>query len=414
MANTLITPDWITKTSARLLLNSLKFAGNVNRSYDDQFKAAGAKVGYTVKARLPQRFRTTKGQAFQQQNINDSYVPVTITDQANVGISFSSASMTMEVEEYRTRYVKPASEQLANTIDYDGLARTYVDVYQAVGTPGVTPTANLTYLQAGAILTDAAAPVSGRVGVLSSESMMTLANANQTLFNPARFQSETFRTGQFAGEALGVSEWYQDQNVARHTTGSFTASTPLVDGANQTGSTININGWASGATTLNQGDTFTIAGVYSVNPQNYQSTGRLQRFVVTATTSDATGVTATLPISPSIITSGQLQTVTASPANDAVVTVLGATSAAGGTLTATLTSQSLIYHPDAFTMVMADLEMPEGGALASRVSNNQLGVALRFAKQWNIQTDQNAARLDCLYGWKTIRPELAARVYGGA
>ena len=122
----------------------------------------------------------------------------------------------------------------------------------------------------------------------------------------------------------------------------------------------------------------------------------------------------TIPISPSIITSGAYQTVSASPAHQAVITVTGATSATAGTLTATSTSQSLVYHPDAFTMVMADLEMPEGGALASRVSNNQLGVALRFAKQWNIQTDQNAARLDCLYGWKTIRPELAARVYGGA
>jgi hypothetical protein len=413
MANTLITPDWITKKAAPILVNSLKFAGNVNRNYDDQYRQAGAKVGYTVKARLPQRFRTTKGQAFQQQNITDSYVPVTITDQANVAISFSSASMTMEVDDYTQRYIKPASEQLANTIDYDGLARTYVDVYQFVGTPGTSPSANLTYLQAGAILTDAAAPVSGRTAVLSPESMMTLANANQTLFNPARFQSETFRSGQFAGEALGVESWYQDQNVARHTTGTFTASTPLVDTASQTGSSLITDGWASGATTLNQGDTFTIAGVYAVNPQNYQSTGRLQQFVVTATISDTAGAI-TIPISPSIITSGQQQTVTASPANNAVITVTGATSATAGTLAATLTSQSLIFTRDAFTMVMADLEMPEGGALASRVSNNQLGVALRFAKQWNIQTDQNAARLDCLYGWKTIRPEMAARVYGGA
>jgi hypothetical protein len=153
--------------------------------------------------------------------------------------------------------------------------------------------------------------------------------------------------------------------------------------------------------------------VYAVNPQNYQSTGRLQQFVVTASITDVTG-TLTIPISPSIITSGQNQTVTASPADNADVLFTGATAAASGTLTATSTAQNLVYHEDAFTMVMADLEMPDGGAQASRVSNNQLGVALRFAKQWNIQTDQNAARLDCLYGWKTIRPQLAVRVYGGA
>lgn len=413
MANTLITPDWITKTSARLLLNSLKFAGNVNRDYDDQYQQAGAKVGYTVKARLPQRFRTTKGQAFQQQNITDSYVPVTLTDQANVAISFSSASLTMEVDSYRERYVKPASEQLANTIDFDGLNRCYLDVYQFTGTPGTTPTTNLTYLQAVAILADAGAPMTGLKSVLSPQSMITLANANATLFNPARFQSDTFRTGQFAGEALGVSAWYQDQNVARHTTGSFTSSSPEVLNAGQTGSTLVVDGFASGATTLNQGDTFVVEGVYAVNPQNYQSTGRLQQFVVTATVTDSSG-TVTIPISPSIITSGQNQTVTASPADNADVTVTGATATASGVLTATLTAQNLIFHEDAFTMVMADLEMPQGGAEASRVSNNQLGIALRFAKQWNIQTDQNAARLDCLYGWKTIRPQLAARIYGGA
>ena len=413
MANTLITPDWITKTSARLLLNNLKFAGNVNRNYDDQYVQSGAKVGYTVKARLPQRFRTTKGQAFQQQNITDSFVPVTLTDQANVAISFSSASMTMEVDSYRERYVKPASEQLANTIDYDGLSRCFLDVYHFTGTPGTTPTSNLPYLQAVAILADAGAPVDGLNAILTPQSMITLANANQTLFNPARYQSDAFRKGQFAGEALGIGAWYQDQNVARFTTGSFTTASPEVLNGGQTGATLIVDGAASGATVIPQGSTFTVEGVYEVNPQNYQSTGRLQQFVVTADIVDATG-TLTIPISPSIITSGQNQTVTASPANNADVLFTGATAASSGVLTATSTAQNLVYHEDAFTMVMADLEMPEGGAMASRVSNNQLGVALRFAKQWNIQTDQNAARLDCLYGWKTIRPQLAVRVYGGA
>jgi len=156
---------------------------------------------------------------------------------------------------------------------------------------------------------------------------------------------------------------------------------------------------------------FTVAGVYAVNPQNYQSTGQLQQFVVTADISDTTGAM-TIPISPAIITSGPFQTVTNSPTNTAAILVVGATSAVAGTLATLVSSQSLLYHPDAFTMVMADLEMPQGGAESSRVSNNQLGIALRFVKQYNIQTDQNAARLDCLYGWKTIRPELAARAWG--
>jgi hypothetical protein len=412
MPNTLITPDWITKESARILVNMLKFAGNINRQYDDQYTQAGAKVGYTVKARMPQRFRTTKGQALQVQSMVDTYVPVTLTDQANVGVSYSTASATMEIDAFRDRTIRPAAQQLANTIDYDGLNRCYLDVWQSVGTPGTAISSNLTYLQGGAKLTNSAAPMPNRQAILDPLSMVNIANANLSLFNPQSKITDAFEDGAFATNTLGFANWYQDQNVARHLTGSFTASTPIIGAAGQTGSTLATTGWASGATILNQGDVFTIAGVYAVNPQNYASTGELQQFVVTARTVDAAGAIAALPFSPAIITSGAFQTVTNSPASGAAITVLGATSAVAGVLTATSSSQALLFHPDAFTMVMADLEYPEGGAESSRISNNALGVSLRYVRQYSIQTDQNAARLDALYGFKTIRPELAVRAWG--
>jgi hypothetical protein len=410
VANTLITPDWITKETMRLATNNLKFVGNIDRSYDDQYVQAGAKVGATVKIRLPQRFRTTKGQALQVQSINDQYVPASITDQAHVDMSFSSADLTLSVDSFRERYVKPAGEQLANTMDYDGLSRCYVDVYNSVGTPGTTPSANLTYLQAGVKMTNAAAPVAGRKAVLDALAHATIANANLTLFNPGKTISDVYRSGMFAAEALGVAEWYMDQNVASHTTGAFTSSTPVVNGANQTGSSLITSGWASGATTLKRGDVFTIANVYAVNPQNYQSTGALQQFVVTADAADTTGAI-TLSISPSIITSGQLQTVSASPAASASILVVGQTGATG-TLTATASPQNLIFLKEAFAMVSADLDMPQGGAKSSRISSNKLGFSMRFVEQYNIQTDQNAARIDVLYGFKTLRPEFACRVWG--
>jgi hypothetical protein len=309
---------------------------------------------------------------------------------------------------YRERYIKPASEQLANTMDWDGLNRLYKDVYNAVGAPATAATSNLTYLTAGVLLTNGACPKENRTAVLDPLSNATIANANLALFNPQAAISGTWRSGRMsATNALGIAKWFEDQNVARHTSGAYTTATPTVNGANQTGSTLLTQAWASGASNLTAGDVFTVAGVFAVNPQNYASTGALQQFVVTQNISDTTGAML-IAISPPIITSGQLQTVTASPASGAGITVIGATTA----LTSTVSSQSLIFHRDAFTMVMADLVMPEGGAMASRVSDNELGVALRFARQWNIQTDQNAARLDCLYGFRTIRPELACRVYG--
>jgi hypothetical protein len=410
MANTVITPTWYTKETARILVNNLKFAANVNRSYDDQYVQAGAKVGYTVNARLPQRFQVTEGQALQIQGINDQYVPITLTHQKNVAFSFSSAQMTMEVDMVRTRYVNPAAVALANIVDYDGLTTVYKDIYQAVGTPGTVPNSNLTYLQAGAKLTNSSVPAGGRVAVLDPVSMVTLANANLALFNPTAQISEQYREGQFAGRALGVDSWYEDQNVAKHTTGTFTASTPLVKGAGQTGSTLVVDGWASGATSLKKGDIFTVAGVFQVNPVSYASTGQLQQFVVTADVSDTSGEIS-IPISPAIITSGQLQTVTASPADNAVVTVLGATSATAGTLATTVTPQSLLYHPDAFALVMADLHKPTSGVETTTVRSKELGISIRMVQQYQIGSDQEPCRMDILYGWATLRAPLACRIY---
>jgi hypothetical protein len=412
MANTLVTPTWYTKEVARILVNNLRFASNVNRTYDDAYVVSGAKVGYTVNARLPQRFTVTEGQALQTQALNDQFVPITLTHQKNVAYSWSTASMTQEIEAVRDRYVRPAATALANVIDFDGLNTLFKDVYQSVGTPGTTPSTNLTYLQAGAKLTDSAAPTEGRVAVLDPTSMVTLANANLALFNPTAQISEQYREGQFASRALGVGAWYEDANVAKYTTGTYTASTPLVDGAGQTGSTLATDGWASGAATLNKGDIFTLAGVYAVNPVSYSSTGQLQQFVVTATTSDVSGDMATLPISPSIITSGELMTVTASPANNAVITVLGTTSPSGGTLAATVTSQSLVFQRDAFALVMSDLHRPTSGAEATVVRSKELGVSIRMVQQYQIGTDSEPTRLDILYGWATLRPTLACRVQG--
>ena len=412
MPNTLATPTWTTKEVAREFVNDLTFLANVNRTYDSQYEIAGAKVGNTVNARLPQRFTLTDGQALQLQALYDQTVPISLTNQKNVAFGYSSQQATTELDNIRERYTRPAGEVIANGCEVLAFAAVTRDIYSSVGTPGTTPSTTLTYLQAGTKLTDLATPLRGRVAVLDPLAMQTIANTASSLFNPASIISEDYEEGMFGRKQLGIDKWMQDAVRYTHTTGTFTASTPLVNGANQTGSTIAIDGWASGASTLNKGDIFTIAGVYSVNPLAYTSTGRLQQFVVTATTSDVTGEMATLPISPSIITSGALQTVNISPANNAVVTVLGATAAAGGTLATTDSPQSLVYHPDAFAFVMADLMKPEAGCKATTVRSKALGYSIRMVEQYQIGTDQNPSRLDVLIGAATIQARLAARVWG--
>lgn len=408
MANTLVTPSWTLKEVGRGYENSLKFIANVNRTYSDEYSQAGAKVGNTVNYRLPQRWTVSDGQALDLQNILDQTVPISLTNQKHVDMSWSAWQETTEVEEVRKRYINPAADALASVIDGLAFSTVYRDVYNSIGTPGTTPSTTLAYLQAGRKLTDLAVPRQGRVAVLDPEAAVVLANATTTLFNPAAVISENYRDGLLGRGQLGISEWYEDQNRPSFTTGAATgASTPIVNGANQTGSSLITSGWSSFAG--KKGDIITVAGVFSVNPLSYVSTGRLQQFVLTADVSDSGGA-ATLSISPSIITSGSLQTVSNSPANSATVTYWSM--AAGGTLAATASPTGMIFHPDAFAFVTADLALPAGGAKATRINSKARGVALRMAEQWDVGTDQNVTRIDALVGAATLQARMACRVQG--
>ena len=352
-----------------------------------------------------------KGQAFQAQPINDQIVPVTLTDQANIATAWSTADATMVIEDVRKRYIHPAAEQLANTIDFDGLNRMTPTVWKSVGTPGVTPTSRLTYMQAGARLTKVAVPSDGRVAVLDPMAMVALVQDTLTLFNPSAAITENYRTGQFGRNALGVGEWYQDQNIYTHTTGSFASSTPLVFGANQTGNSLITNGWVTA--TLNKGDVFTVAGVYEVNPQNYTSTGFLQQFVVTAhglghgrvdDDSDQPGDHPRREPPDRVGLAGQRRG--DHPARVSTITT------GAGTMAATTSPNSLIFHPEAFVLAMADLDAELPGAEVTRVSDNELNISLRYTRQYHIGTDQKMARIDALYGFKEFRPDWAVRIWG--
>lgn len=409
MPNSIVTPTWVLKDVGLGFENSVVFIEKI-RQYDNRYEFGGAKVGNTVQYRLPQQWLVSDGQALQEQPILDQTVNVSLTNQKHIDFAWSSAQATTEIQDVRKRYTQPAGATLASAADSFTFNAVYRDVAQAVGTPGTTPSATLTYLQAGVKLSDVATPRAGRIAVLDSMAMATIANTSSTLFNPSSAISENYRDGQFSGRQLGYSAWYEDQNRPAHTTGTFTASTPIVNGAGQTGSSLITSGWASGAAFLKRGDKFTVAGVFEVNPLSKQSTGRLKDFVFTSDFNDTTGAM-TIPLAPPIITTGALQNVSNAPANGAAITVWSA-NPAGGTLATTVSPTSLVFHPEAFAFVTADLEMPNGGAESSRYASPQGGFSLRIAKQWDVRTDQNITRIDMLIGAATLQARLAARVVG--
>lgn len=411
MANTIVTSDLVTKETALAYVNELRFARNITMQYNDEFRYSGGKAGDTIRVRMPVRFAATEGQAFQEQAIYETTVPVTLEKQINVGMGWSSAQGTTDISDVRERYIKPAAQSIANKVDKYAFENTFLDVYSKVGTPGTTPSSLLTYLQAKNKIFNQAGDMNGLLAILTGTSMFTLANANASLFNPVADISASYKTGLQSMNTAGIARWYESQNVQPYTTGYWTStSTPLVKGADQTGSSLITDGWNSGTTFLKRGDTFTISGVFTVNPVSYTNTGVLQDFVVTADINDTSG-DMTIAISPSIITSGSLQTVSNAPANNAVITVTGASAASAGTMTATTTPQNLVFNKEFATLVSADLDMPNGGADGSRVSSKDWNISIRMVKQYNILTDQNPSRLDVLVGAKTLQARLAARIY---
>lgn len=412
-ANQIITSDLVTKATALGYKNSLKFAPRLTMKYNSEFRNKTYTPGDTVKVRMPVRFTVREGQAYQPQGIFETFVPVSLTKQYGVDFEWSTAQETTDIAEARSRYFDPAADALANKIDVYAFQTTFLDVYNITGTPGTVPTTTAPYLDGVVNLANQSVALGKLVAVLNPQSMSTLSRASNTLFNPPADVAQMYKEGMQAANTLGIKEWWQDQNVQGYTTGSFGASTPLVKGANQTGASLITDGWDADATQLRKGDTFTIGGVFTANPVSFSNSGALQNFVVVADSDDTSG-DMTITISPSIITSGSLQTVSNSPANNAVITVRGATSATAGTLSATFAPQNMIFHPEFATVVHADLAAPAGGAKWSRMSSDQWNIALRSAEFWDGQTDQNCTRIDVLVGAKTLQARAANRVASGS
>lgn len=402
MPNTNLTISMVTKEALRVLENNLTFAKGVNREYDDKFAIEGAKIGDTLNIRKPARYVGRSGAALAVEDHTETSVPLQLNTQFGVDVQFTSKEMTLSIDEFSDRVLKPAMATIANKIDRDGLSL-YSAVHNAVGTPGTTPSTLKTYLEAGAKLDFESAPRDGqRSVVINPTASVEIVDALKGLFQSGEQIKSQYEKGNM-GLAAGF-KWSMDQNIHTHTVGPL-GGTPLVKGASQTGAELITDGWtAAAAARLKKGDIFTIAGVFAVNPQTRQSTGQLRQFVVTADVSSDANGEATIGIFPAIVTSGAFQTVTAAPADNAAITVLGAASA--------VSPVGLAYHKDAFVLGCADLLLPKGVDMAARASDKQLGISIRMVRQYDIANDRFPCRLDVLYGWKAVYPELACRIQG--
>lgn len=409
--NTVITPTWVTTDTAMAWASHVRLVGRFSREYGKTWKDLpdGAKVGDTVAVRLPERWVVNEGQALQQQAIFNQTVNVSITTQIQVAHGWSSSEKALEIEKVQERYTKPAGRAMAAKCDKFAGEQVYKSVYFTMGTPGAAITDNETWHNGIALLRSVGVP-EGLVSVLDPKTQAKLIANNEGLFHPGGAIGKMWKSGVFdSSGAFGIDEFAWDPLMPTHTTGTFTASTPVVSSALQTGSTLALSGLGTYA--FKKGDTFTVDGVNAVHPYGYSDVDELQEFVITADVSGSS--TVTLNIAPSIITSGKLQTVTASPANNAAVTFKGATGTVGATLSATTSRQSLIFHPAAFAWVTADLPVNLPGAESGRISDDDAKVSFRYVDQYQIGTDQIPRRFDGLIGATCVLPYFAMRVWGG-
>lgn len=420
MANEILTRQEISFKNLMVLENSISFTKKVVRRYDDKFGKAGAKIGYVLNIRKPARSVSTAGQGIQLQDYIERSVPLILNKQYQQACAFTSSDLSLSLDDFTNRVTKPKIVQLANDIDFDGLQQ-FINVPAEVGTPGTVPNTADTYLNALQILADEGIPVDPEEGLsvhISPRMQRSIFPALQGLVSAGSgTTSFAFLRNMAKGEggeedyfkglvAAGLGfDWFMTQNAPAFTTGTQ-GGTPVVSGAGQTGSSIATSGWSNNTQVLNQGDVIFIAGVHRINPLTRQSTGDLRPFVVQNNVQSNGAGLATIQIGcvdgDGITLAGPYQTVDVSPANNASITVQGAS--------AVQSNRGVAFHPEAFAFGCADLEMYDNQHMMEMAADKELGLAIRMWAQPDINTDRLLMRLDVLGGWITMYPQAAVRI----
>jgi hypothetical protein len=396
VSNSILTPTAVTREALRILHQKLNFIGSINRQYDSSFAKDGAKIGTDLKIRLPNEYTVRTGAAISTQATSETSTTLSVATQKGVDTTFTTSELTLSLQDFSSRILEPAMSVLAANIEADALSMA-LDVYQAVDNIGSAVTLNKV-LGARKKLTDSLAPQSDRTLLLNTQDNLDLVDGLKGLFQDSSEIAKQYREG-MVGRTAGFGDIYENTLLASQTTGTSASATGYtVNGAVTTNGSTSVV-VAAGANTFKKGDVFTVVGCNRVHPESKADTGALQQFVVTA---DYAGGAGTLSFSPAIYTTGGRQNVTAGgmPNGAALVKVGGASA---------VYKPSLAYHKDAFTFVSADLEdVSKYGSWGAREVMD--GVSMRIARQYDINTDTIPCRIDVLYGYKTIRAQLAARI----
>lgn len=437
MDNVILTPKLYAKmTLMNLGTRDLYVCRNMSHEVTKEFAQKNNKVGASVMVRKPQRFAVIDGLEYQPQPINDTATPVTVSKVSQVGFDWDSIEQTLSIRTGAVMnekqmaalnglYAGPASIALASIIN--ARAATFVadNTFNSVGTPGVAPTSQATYLAAGDLLVSQGLPNEAQKDlVLITNRRMSSAFVNGTVgyFNPQTVISEQLEKGEMVKRLMGY-KIVQDQTINRHTVGTY-SGTPLVNngsgvvytsaGGNNGTSTIPTDGWGSGVSNLTVGDVFTLGsatsatlgGVNSVHPQTKVDTGYQLQFTVLQAISDTTGAMS-IVCAPAITPASldpQYANATNGAVDNAIITVVGTTGVTG--------DQGLVMHPDSFAFVSVPLDGPGSGlgVVAENVTDPDTGISIQVMKAFEPRTHTHINGLWVLYDFAPLYRELACKV----
>jgi hypothetical protein len=392
MPNSLLTPTAVTREALRILHQKLNFVGSIVRQYDDSFAKSGAKIGDTLKIRLPNQYTVRSGATLSAQDTTETSVSLQVATQKGVDLNFTSVDLTLSLDDFSTRILDPAMSVLAANVEADALSM-YKDIANSVWNGGSAATM-AKVLNGRKILQDHLAPSNDRTALCDTQAMVDLVTDTKALFNNQTEIGKQYREG-YMGRAAGF-DFAENTLLPSHTRGAGDAayvvntSTGITSGS----ATVAVT---AGTGTLKQGDVITIAGVNRVHPESKADTGILRQFVITA---DYAGGAGNITVSPTPVTSGGTQNVVINSAGAGKAVVIFGTAS-------TAVQTSLLYQKEAFAFATADLVMPEGMDFARREVMD--GISMRIVRQYDINNDKFPCRLDILYGYKTIRAALACR-----
>jgi hypothetical protein len=410
----------ITLEMLLVLHNNLVAGKKVTRTWEKQFAKTGAKIGATIQIRKPPRYVVVDGQTFVPQDYTEEYVPLTINKHKQVGCEWASDDLTLNMDDFSRRFLKPALVPLANQVDIDILANLLTQTWNATGTPGTIASSDTPFVDAKSILTNNAAAITENMPMLVTPKVSgRLSSGLAGRFNSQPSISDIYLKGAMSdplkgseGHGLGW-DFFNVQNCPIMTTGAW-AGTGTVSAANQTGQSITTTGWTISITGLGAvNDMVQFAGVYGVNPVTFLNTGELQCFSLTAAANSDGSGNATLQINPPLIpNAGKNTTVSASPANGAAVLPWGQSTVAS--IASKTTSQCFGWQPEAVTLACIDLYTPEEGmgVKAQRVSDDDLGLSFVYMSGFDLRAYSKLARIDILYDTTATRPEHVCRIAG--